>query len=167
MKDFTVAVVFAKEDESDFKRCTFPILGRPVFAYPLLAALNSESVDFTYVSTSSERIVSELKGFENVRCIKRRDECGSLLEEIKRTTGNIIDELGEHIDKFVILLGNSPCVLNSTIDNAIEILDEKKEIDSVATAEKRHFHNPATAFKMTEKGLLKPSLLKNYSDYCY
>lgn len=163
----TVAVVFAKEDEGDFKRCTFPILGRPVFTYPLLAALNAESVSKVYISTASEKVIQYLKAFDGVECIKRNDECDSIWSEIRRTVKIIISNSAEKPDNVVILLGNSPCLISDTIDNAVEILDKKPDIDSVVTAEKRHFYNPSEAFKISGGGLLEHSNLSGYREYHY
>ena len=37
---------------------TMPVLGRPLCAYPMLAAINSEYVDRLYVSTDDEEIMA-------------------------------------------------------------------------------------------------------------
>ena len=35
----------------------FPVLGRPLLQYPLMAALNTPAVDRVYISTDDERIM--------------------------------------------------------------------------------------------------------------
>ena len=83
--NLTAAIIFAQEDPAEFKRCTFPILGRPAFSYALMAALNAEEVDAVYVSTASESIIQSMKAFDNVKLIKRDGECATIMEEYKKS----------------------------------------------------------------------------------
>lgn len=166
--NLTVAIVFAKEDLNEFNRCSFPILGRPVVSYPILAALASKKIDKVFLSTKSERILQIAKLFEQVQVIERENECDTILEEFQRSTLKAVEHLGEEPAQIALLLGNSPCILNKTIDNTLEILESKPELDSVVTAVKRHEFNPAYAFCVTDKGLLEPlSLDESQSPYEY
>jgi D-3-phosphoglycerate dehydrogenase / 2-oxoglutarate reductase len=152
----TVAVIFAREDTSGFNRCSFPILGRSVVSYPIMAALVSKKIDKVYLSTQSERILQTVKAFDNICVIHRENECDTLVEEFQRSALKVIEELGEEPAQIVLLLGNSPCILSKTIDNALEILETKLELDSVVTVVKRREFSPVNAFHITDSGLLKP-----------
>jgi D-3-phosphoglycerate dehydrogenase len=151
----TVAVIFAREDTGRFNRCSFPILGRPVVSYPIMAALASKKIDKVYLSTQSERILQTVKAFDDICVIYRENECDTPVEEFQRSALKVVDELGEEPAQIVLLLGNSPCILNKTIDNALEILESKPQLDSVVTVVKRHEFSPVNAFRITDGGLLK------------
>lgn len=152
----TVAVIFAKEDMGGFNRCSFPILGRSVVSYPIMAALVAKKIGKVYLSTQSERILQTVKAFDDICVIHRENECDTLVEEFQRSALKVIDELGEEPAQIVLLLGNSPCILSKTIDNALEILEAKPELDSVTTVVKRSEFSPVNAFRTTDRGLLKP-----------
>lgn len=152
----TVAVIFAREDTSGFNRCSFPILGRSVVSYPIMAALVSKKIDKVYLSTQSERILQTVKAFDNICVIHRENECDTLVEEFQRSALKVIDELGEEPAQIVLLLGNSPCILSKTIDNALEVLEAKPKLDSVVTVVKRREFSPVYAFRITNGGLLTP-----------
>lgn len=164
----TVAVVFAREDKDGFNRCSFPILGRSVVSYPIMAALASNKIDKVYLSTQSEHILQTVKAFDDICVIRREDECDTPVEEFRRSALKVVEELGEEPAQMVLLLGNSPCVLSKTIDNALEILEAKPQLDSVVTVVKRHEFNPVNAFRITDGGLLKPLPFdSNESSYEY
>jgi D-3-phosphoglycerate dehydrogenase len=166
--NLTVVIIFAREDLNEFNRCSFPILGRPVVSYPILAALASKKIDKVYLSTQSERILQAAKAFEQICIIRRESECDTLVEEFQRSALKVIEDLGEEPAQIVLLLGNSPCILNKTVDNTLEILESKPELDSVVTAVKRHEFSPPYAFCVTDKGLLEPlSLDESQSPYEY
>ncbi len=154
--NFTVAIIFAREDLGGFNRCSFPILGRSVVSYPIMAALVSNKIDKVYLSTQSERILQTVKAFDDICLIYREKECDTLVEEFQRSALKVIDELGEEPAQIVLLLGNSPCILSKTINNALEIIEAKSEFDSVVTVVKRHEFSPVNAFRITDGGLLKP-----------
>ena len=52
-----VALMIGREGSVGFPgKNTFPVLGRPLMAYPLLAAKASRLVEKIYVSTDSEKV---------------------------------------------------------------------------------------------------------------
>ncbi len=164
----TVAIIFAMEDMNGFNRCSFPVLGRPVVSYPILAALASKKIDKVFLSTRSERILQIAKLFKQVQVIERENECDMILEEFKRSTLKAVEHLGEPPARVVLLLGNSPCILSKTIDNALEVLDTKPKLDSVVTVIKRHEFSPPNAFSIKEDGLLRASCFdQSDSRYAY
>jgi D-3-phosphoglycerate dehydrogenase len=121
-----------------------------------MAALVSKKIDKVYLSTQSERILQTVKAFDNICVIHRENECDTLVEEFQRSALKVIDELGEEPAQIVLLLGNSPCILSKTIDNALEVLEAKPKLDSVVTVVKRREFSPVYAFRITNGGLLTP-----------
>ena len=152
----TIAIIFAKEDMEGFNRCSFPILGRPVVSYPIMAALASKKIDKVYLSTQSESIIQVAQAFDGLKVILREGECKTVIEEFRRSLSRVIDDLKQEPMQVVLLLGNSPCVLSKTIDNTLEILESNPQLDSVATVVKRREFSPVNAFCVTDNGLLKP-----------
>jgi N-acylneuraminate cytidylyltransferase len=140
----TIAIIFAREDVNKFDRCSFPILGRPVVSYPIMAALASKKIDKTYLSTQSKSIIQIAKAFDRLKVIERGGECKTVIEEFQRSLSKVIDDLKQEPTHVVLLLGNSPCVLSKTIDNALEILESKPQLDSVVTVVKRREFRPTT-----------------------
>jgi D-3-phosphoglycerate dehydrogenase len=164
----TVAVIFAREDRSGFNRCSFPILGRSVVSYPIMAALASKKIDKVYLSTQSKSIIQIAKAFDRLKVIERDGECKTVIEEFQRSLSKVIDDLKQEPTQVVLLLGNSPCVLSKTIDNLLEILESKPQLDSVVTVVKRHEFRPTNAFRIIDEGLLDSFRSdKSDSDYEY
>jgi D-3-phosphoglycerate dehydrogenase len=164
----TVAVIFAREDTGGFNRCSFPILGRPVVSYPIMAALASKKIDKVYLSTQSKSIIQIAQAFDRLKVIERDGECKTVIEEFQRSLSKVIDDLKREPTQVVLLLGNSPCVLGETIDNILEILESKPQLDSVVTVVKRHEFRPANAFRIIDEGFLDSFRSdKSDSDYEY
>jgi D-3-phosphoglycerate dehydrogenase len=166
--NFTVAIIFAGEEVSKFDRCSFPILGRPVVSYPIMAALASKKIDKVYLSTQSKSIIQIAKAFDRLKVIEREGECKTVTEEFRRSLSKVIDDLKQEPAQVVLLLGNSPCVLSKTIDNLLEILESKPQLDSVVTVVKRREFRPTNAFRIIDEGLLDSFRSdKSDSDYEY
>ncbi len=57
MKSKVYALLIGREESTGFPgKNVYPVLGRPMTVYPLLAAMNSKYVDEIYVSTDSAGI---------------------------------------------------------------------------------------------------------------
>lgn len=147
------AIIFAKEDQQQFSRCTFPILGRPVIHYPLLAAQHSLYVSKTYVTTPNDSIKHKLNSFSGFEYIERKNDHASLLETIHQTVQHIQNHEKES-NYVVILLGNSPCILNKHIDSAFEILLNNPDKNAIVSASKRREFSAEHAYKIEEDGTL-------------
>jgi len=163
----TVVIVLAREEEGEFHRCSFPVLGRPVVSYPMLAALHAERVDRVYVSTRSPQILHVAKGYDGITLIERDCEYPTIIREFKRSMQRVCEDLGEQPANAVLLLGNSPCVLSDAIDNAVETMDDRPDIDSVISVGQRHEFSPVNAFRMTDEGLLEGAGLQDMASYDY
>ncbi|HWP52621.1 MAG TPA: hypothetical protein VN476_00730, partial [Pyrinomonadaceae bacterium] len=105
-----VAIIFGKHEKDAFDRFTFPVLGRPVASYPLLAALNSEMVDAVYLSSDSQGLLLIGRNTDGVRLLEREASQRTLTEEVRLAVGRIIEDLGYVPEIVVLMLANSPCV---------------------------------------------------------
>lgn len=137
----------------------YPVLGRALMEYPLLAAVNSKYVDEVYVSTDSERI-KEIGRRYNARIIDRPAYLCSkeALGEDAYVHGYqyIKNELGKDIELMVLLFCNAATITSETIDKGIEVLRQKTELDSAVTVSKYNMWSPLRARKRDKNGLLQP-----------
>lgn len=138
---------------------TIPVLGRPLMAYPLMAAQKAKHVDKVYISTDSETI-KEIGRKYGAEIIDRPAELctpEALGEDAFVHGYNYIKELtGEEIELMVLLFCNSPTILPETIDEGIEILRKNPSIDSAVTVSRYNMWSPLRARKIGSDGLLHP-----------
>lgn len=137
----------------------YPILGRPLMTYPLLAAKKAKNVDAVYISTDSPKIKAI------------GDEYGAKI--IDRPPHLCTKEaLGEHafvhgyeqikalsdepVELIVLLFCNAATILPNTIDEGIDILRTHNNYDSAVTVSRYNMWSPLRARKVGEDGLLHP-----------
>ncbi len=139
----------------------YPVLGRPLMEYPLLAALNAKSVDKVYVSTDDERIM-EAGRKHGAEIIIRPPELASknALGEHAYVHGyKVIKESlpqGESLELMVLLFCNAATILSSTIDEGIKALRANPGLDSAVTVSCYNMWSPLRARKIGSDGLLHP-----------
>ena len=140
----------------------YPLLGRPLMEYPLLAAKHAQYVSRVYVSTDDERImtVAERHG---AKVIVRPPELASkaaLGEHAYlhgyRVIKKDLQEIGQDVDLVVLLFCNAATVISGTIDSGIKILQDNPEYDSAVTVSSYNMWSPLRARKIGADGLLHP-----------
>jgi hypothetical protein len=154
------ALLLGREGSVGFPgKNVFPVLGRPLMEYPLLAALNAKGIDRVFVSTDSEKIkeIARKNGATVIDrpahlCTKEalgEDAFVHGYEHIKSATG-------EEIELLVLLFCNGPCVLAKTLDEGIRVLRENPEYDSAVTVSRYNMFAPVRARRIGSDGLLHP-----------
>ena len=140
----------------------FPVLGKPLMVYPLMAAQNARQVNRIYVSTDDERIM-EIARIYGAEVIVRPPELATpeaLGEDAYvhgyRTIRDAAAQAGEEIELMVLLFCNSATVLAETLDQGIEVLRRHPEYDSAVTVSCYNMWSPLRARKIGEDGLLQP-----------
>jgi len=144
----------------------YPVVGRSLMEYPLLAALNAKLVDRVYVSTDSEKI-KEVGRKHNAYIIDRPAYLCSkeALGEDAYVHGYqyIKNESAEEIELMVLLFCNAPCVLPEQIDEAIMVLRANSDYDSAVTVSRYNMYSPVRARRVGSDGLLHPFIpFENY-----
>lgn len=144
----------------------YPVLGRPLMEYPLLAALNAQLVDRVYVSTDSNGI-KEVGRKNGAYIIERPDYLCTkeALGEDAYVHGYqwIINSINEEIELMVLLFCNAPCVLPEQIDEGIEVLRKNTDYDSAVTVSRYNMYSPVRARKIGADALLHPFIpFENY-----
>jgi len=162
-----VAIVFAKEESEKFSRCSFPILGRPVVSYPLMAACHAANVEKAFLSTKSKGLMQLAKGIPGVQILERKTEQKTVLQELKKTLTNLKKNQGMLPEYCAILFGNSPCILSETIESAVDLIIQKPTLDSVVTVARRDEFNPNRSLKMLGNGQLSGYHFKEMNQYSY
>ncbi|WP_204368688.1 cytidylyltransferase domain-containing protein [Neosynechococcus sphagnicola] len=140
----------------------YPVLGRPLMAYPLLAAQGSQFVQHLYVSTDSPAIMQVGRDY-GATIIQRPPELCSdqALGEDAFVHGYqvIRDRLhlaSQSLEFMVLLFANAATITGALIDQGIEILRADPTLDSAVTVSRYNMWSPLRARKLMPDGCLHP-----------
>jgi hypothetical protein len=157
------ALLIGREGSVGFPgKNTYPVLGRPLMLYPMLAAMHSQHVARRYLSSDS----AAYKEFARERGWQIIDRPADLAtkealgEDAFRHGYEIIrDECrrtGELIEQIVLLFCNAPTVTSALIDRGVELLRERPDADSAVSASAYNMWSPIRARRENADGLLEP-----------
>lgn len=139
-----------------------PMLGRPLAAYPLMAAKASRHVGRLYVSTDSPEIMTIARD-AGAELIERPPELATktALGEDVFVHGyrEIVRRLaagGESVEFMVLLFANAATVSGAMIDEGIEALRADPTLDSAVSTSVYNMWSPLRARKLDAEGLLRP-----------
>lgn len=157
------ALMLGRDGSSGFPgKNTFPILGRPMMAYPLIAAKKARHITHIHVSTDSPKIKAVAREY-GATIIDRPPELATktaLGEDAYRHGYKVIaDELrakGEEIEFLLLLFCNAPTVDAALIDEGVEVLRKNPAIDSAVTVSRYNMWSPLRARREDKAGLLQP-----------
>jgi CMP-N-acetylneuraminic acid synthetase len=138
------------------------VLGRPMMAYPLIAARDSRHVERVYVSTDSEEIMEVAREY-GAEIIVRPPELATpeaLGEDAYKHGYYVVKELladeGETVELVCCLFANSPCITAELVDQGIETLRGDETLDSAITVSRYNMWSPLRARRLTGEGILQP-----------
>jgi hypothetical protein len=136
-----------------------PVLGRPLVAYPLMAAQASRYVERIYVSTDDPEIAA-LARDHDAEVIDRPPELctpEALGEDAYKHGYEVIrDRVDEEIEMLALLFANAPTVSGELIDDGVEKLRADPTLDSAVTVSRYNMWSPLRARRLTEQGTLEP-----------
>ena len=146
---------------------TMPVLGRPLCAYPMLAAINSKHVDKLYISTDDEQIIAIGRKYGAGIIARPPELCTKealgedayvhgyevIREKLKAQSSKV---KGKEIELMVLLFCNAATITAETIDEGIEVLRNNPDYDSAVTVSCYNMWSPLRARKIGEDGLLDP-----------
>jgi CMP-N-acetylneuraminic acid synthetase len=152
------AIITARAgSKSILNKNVFTINGKPLIAYPIQAALDAKKIDRVYISTDGESIADVGKQM-GCDIIWRPEELGG--DHVNH--GDVIKHAVEWVDaqvpdlkNVVLLLGNTVMLDGELIDQALNILDEKADIDSVMSVWEAADDHPLRSLQIKD-GLIKP-----------
>jgi len=140
-------------------RNTLPILGRPMMAYPILAALNAQNVDLVFLSTDAPPI-ARIGQHLGVGVIDRPPELtvsSATLEQVLLHAYRHMTEVEKlDVEAIVLLLCNAPTVTGGLIDQGIEILRNEPGIDAIMSVSTHNEYHPSNAMRLSPLGRLEP-----------
>ena len=111
------------------------LLGKPMIAYTIEAALNSKYVDDVIVSTDSREIETIAKNFGAKSYFLRPK---LLASDESNAIDNLNNDFNYSIDDFVVLQPTSPLRVSKDIDAAIDIFYKKKADSVISYSEESH-----------------------------
>lgn len=157
------ALLLGREGSSGFPgKNTYPVLGRPLVAYPLMAARDAQTMDRVYISTDSPSLKTIAQEY-GVYIIDRPPHLATktaLGEDAYLHGYQVIrDELAkqdENIEIMILLFANAATVTSQTIDDGVRLLREHPEYDSAVTVSCYNMWSPLRARKIGDDGLLHP-----------
>lgn len=138
------------------------VLGRPLCAYPLMAAKASRLVDRVFVSTDSEEI-KQIAAHLDAEIIDRPAELATsttLSDEVfVHAYGEIkrrVENEGTSIELLVLLFANAATLQSGYIDTGIEMLRTDPTLDGATTTSVYNMYSPLRARKLDNNGRLQP-----------
>ena len=155
-----VALIAGQEEDRKFPgRNTFPLLGRPMMSYPILAAQHASEVDRIFLTTDSHAIKRVAEGMGVTTLLRRPQISGPsvrLTDVIVEATTQVAQAIGEIPEAIVLLLCNAPTVTGGLIDHGVEILRKDSSLDAVMSVSMHNEFHPAHALRMAGGGVLRP-----------
>jgi CMP-N-acetylneuraminic acid synthetase len=139
-----------------------PVLGRPLAAYPLLAANASSNIERVFVSTDCPEIMKISREYgadliERPPKLATKEALGEDVfvhgyQELKR---RLMKENCD-IELVVLLFANGATINKDLIDQGIDILRKDKDFDSAVTTSVYNMWSPLRARKLDKDGCLNP-----------
>ncbi|MAY67119.1 MAG: cytidylyltransferase [Rhodospirillaceae bacterium] len=157
------AILIGREGSTGFPgKNIYPILGRPLVAYPLMAAQKAPSIERIYISTDSPKL-KEIGAEYGARIIDRPDHLctkAALGEHAYQHAHQVISaelaEEGKTPELYVLLMANAPTVTADILETGIDVLRRNPDYDSAVTVSCYNMWSPLRARREDENGLLQP-----------
>jgi len=140
----------------------YPILGRPLCAYPLMAARNSRYISRIFVSTDCPDItvIGQQFGAEFIQRPSKLATKDALGEDVfahgYREIKNRLTADSKSIELMVLLFANAATITAELIDQGIEMLLHDPSLDSAVTTSVYNMWSPLRARQIKEDGCLYP-----------
>lgn len=158
-----VAILIGREGSSGFPgKNVMPVKGKPLVAWPLLAAKAVVEIERTYVSTDSPKL-KQIAAEHGARVIDRPAHLctKTALGEhaYQHAHGVIKAELageGKEPELYVLLMANAPTISPDQLREGIAALRAHPEYDSAVTVSCYNMWSPLRARKLGPDGLLHP-----------
>lgn len=159
MKRRHVALAIGKHNSTIQGKNYMLLQGRPLCEYPMMAAHYCQNIDHLYVSTDSP-VIKDVGLKYNAHIIDRPESLArseSPTEFVFQHAYEIIQSEIPDIGYLLLMFCNSVDILPSYIDEAINLLDQKPDLDSVVSVSKYNMFTPLRAHHVKD-GELKTVL---------
>jgi N-acylneuraminate cytidylyltransferase/CMP-N,N'-diacetyllegionaminic acid synthase len=137
-----------------------PLMGKPLLAWPILAAKASRYVDKVVVSTDSDSFAEIAMSYEADIPVLRPAELAVDTSPSSAAVIHMLDHLatrGEFFDYLLMLEPTSPLTEGSDIDTALETLQANRHNgDALVSVSELEASHPTFAVKRDEHGRIEP-----------
>lgn len=162
-KSIVCALMIGRKGSVGFPgKNVYPILGRPLASYPLMAAKGSKYVERVFVSTDCPQItaIAQAHGAELIERppeLATKEALGEDVfahgyREIKRK----LAAEGLEIEQMVLLFANAATITSELIGQGVDILRKSQNFDSAVTTSVYNMWSPLRARKLGADGCLRP-----------
>ncbi|HWM88465.1 MAG TPA: acylneuraminate cytidylyltransferase family protein [Kofleriaceae bacterium] len=152
-----VAIVTARAGSKSIRnKNAMSLGGRPMVQYPIQAAQDATRIQEVWVSTDGE-LIADASRAAGAKIIPRPDELGGDTINhglVIKHAVEYVDARVDNLENVVLLLGNTVMVDGAVIDRALEILDQRSDLDSVLTVWEAADDHPYRALEITPEGLV-------------
>lgn len=150
-------VLIDLDDSVDFTGNTGTALGRPLAAYPVLAATSCPRLHVNYAVTDSPPVKSVAVQHGLIVLDPPAERTAdAYLRHGYAAARKDLEADGETLDLLVVLLSNAPYVTRETIENGLDALEQRPELDSAVTVSPYNRWHPFLAQRENPQGLLQP-----------
>lgn len=142
-----------KGSKSVIGKNIYPILGRPLSLYPMLAAKAAKLVDDIYVTTDCEDI-KKIALENGIKVIDRPESISQDNSELIEAINHAVCEMGCEINYLITMHCNCGVHKPELVDMAIEKLNKNPEADSCVSGYIDHSIHPYRTKKVNSDGTL-------------
>jgi hypothetical protein len=160
MTKLVCALLIDLDDAADFPGSEGSVLGRPLAAYPLMAARNSAHVRRVFVVTGSPPVKAAALQYDAIIVDPPAGEPSlrSYLQHGWREAASDLAREGAGLELLVMLFPNAPAVTKDMIDTGVEALLDRPELDSALSVAPLERWAPGLTRQQTTDGLLETFL---------
>lgn len=133
----------------------YPILGKPLIAYSIEAALQVKSLQYVWVSSDDQRVIDIAKEYPLVQIHKRSAQLATDSSPITDTVAEIFRQFSkDQVDSLLLLQPTSPIRTPEQIEKAIQILESNPDANSLISVCGMDDVHPARMYWMKDHHLL-------------
>lgn len=154
-----IALLLDPADSPDFPENEAEVLGRPLSAYPLIAARRSRNVGRRYVHAQTQIVRRTAMQYDAVLVEPPLEHPKDQLEALLYSWRFIKEDLaheGAVCELLVVLHAHTGTVTAEMIDKGVEALANDAKLDSAASVSVYDRWNPRRAVRETPEGLVVP-----------
>lgn len=153
-----VAIITARTgSKSIAEKNVHKVRGKPLVSYPIQAALDATRIKRIYVSTDGEAIAGVGRSMGCKIIWRPKELCGDHVNhgDVIKHAVEVVDKKEKNLKNIVLLLGNTVMIDGQLIDEAISILENRPDLDSVMTVWDAADDHPLRSLEIVN-GLLRP-----------
>lgn len=146
------AIITARKGPKD--KNMWAVAGKPIVYYPMMAATLSSHVHETYVTTDS-REVKMVALSMGIKIIDRPEELSGDNVNHGEVIKHAVEQVPDEFENIVVLLGNTIMTDEHLINQALIMLNDQSEIDSVMSVIDLSDNHPVRTMKLDENDHLQ------------